>query len=393
MGMTNARPCITASLLAMVGLACATSAPRQTELMKEKGAAVSTEALRERSRALAAQLIAVIDDAGDRIARSSDDSAVQRAAVAWKRDTVDALYTALFFHEPAIGLLDAWAMLIQTEDRLSSPEAKLRFGAAADEALAVVRAAERRVAETFVWAKPTGDPEQVRAKLARWAAEHPVEGSLATRRRLGEDLAQWSAAADLTTFSAVPAMEAELRGITARLDLLQTVLPRAVMWDAEILFYDRGGPALKQALRRADEGMARFDELLRWLGSEGLQQIAEGERKAAIAAIDQQRIAIGELVDRERSEVSALVARERALILEQVARERVQLMADVQKATAQATRDAKVAAQDVADHVLLRVALLVGGAILLWAAATLVLRRAASHRPRTGVHGGPDPAA
>jgi hypothetical protein len=66
-------------------------------------------------------------------------------------------------------MLDAWAMLVQTQNYLATPESR-DFGAASTEARAATRDVEERVEETFRWAAPDRDPDKARAEIARWAA-------------------------------------------------------------------------------------------------------------------------------------------------------------------------------------------------------------------------------
>ncbi len=352
--------------------------------MREGGASVSAEAMRIRMRALGPQMIARLERAADGIRRSSNDPRIRRAATTWKLNTVSALYRELFSQHPMAGLLDAWAMLIQMEGFLSSPAARADFGAAAAEALAAVQDLERRVEETFRWAEPGRDPAAVRAEIARWAEAHPIDGSLAARRSLREDLAARTAGDALSGFAAAAAVEEDVQGIIARMDFLPTLLPKQSMWEAEIAYQEYAEPRVEQVLQRADAALARLDHVLRWLGGPGLQALAAEEREALMDAVDEQRVAVGELVAAERGELGALIARERAAILEDLRKERAAATEDIRRIAAAATDDAARAAKGLVDHLLLRAALLVAGAILLWGAVAFLVRRAGAGRPQAG---------
>lgn len=358
-------------LAALLAAACATSAPRQTEFMKEQGAVVSTEAMRMRMRAIAPPMTAQIEGAADRIRRSTTDPRVQRAAIVWKLNMVSSLYRELFSQNPMAGLADAWAMLIQMEDYLSTPEARADFGAAGAEALAATRDVEQRLEETFRWAAPGRDPATVRAEIASWAAAHPVDGTLATRRSLREDLAARTAGGELSAFMAAAVAQEDIEGIIARMDFLPAILPKQAMWEAELAYQDYAEPRVEQMLHRADAALARVDRVLLWLGGPGLQGLAEREREALMAAVDRQRVA-----------VAGMIAAERELILEELRKERVAAIDDVRRMAKTATDDASRGAKDVAAYVLVRAALLVAGAILLWGAVALLVRRAGPAGPR-----------
>ena len=370
---------MTARLLALGFLlaGCATSAPSRTALMRESGAVVSAEALRIRLGALAPPAMARIEAAADAVRRASDDPRVQRAAVAWKIDVVSALFRDLYSPYPMAGLLDAWAMAIQAQDLLARPSAPAGLGPATGEAVAALRELEGALVETFRWAQPGPDTARVRAELARWAAAHPVAGSLATRRSLREDLAARTAGEELSGFAAAAGALEDLQGIAARMDVLPTLLPRVALWEAELAYRDAGAPRVEQALERADAVLARTDRLLRWLGEPGLGPFAAAEREALIAAVDRQRVAAGELLATERAGLEAFVEKERRAVLEELRRERLAAVADLRALGAEATDRAARSARDLADHLLLRAGLLAAGAILLWGAVAFRVRRAA----------------
>lgn len=363
-----------------LGAACATSAPKQTPLMKEGGAVVSAEAMRTRMRALGPELMAAIEDAADAIRRSSTDPQVQRAAIAWKLDAVSELYWSLFSQYPMAGLLDAWAMLIQTQDLLSTQSARERLGAAGKKALDAVRKTEKRLVETFRWAEPDQDAGRVHAELARWAAAHPLEGSLGARRSLRGDLADRTVGEELSGLAAAAGVEEDLKGIIARLDFLPTLVPRQSIWAAELAYQDYGDPRVEQVLKRADTALARLDDVVRFLGGVGLGELAAGEREALMAAVDEQRVAFGALMTAERKELEAIVARERAMVLAELRKERIAATDDLRRLASMAGGETTRAAKEMADYVFVRAALLVAGAILLWGVVAFLVRRVRADR-------------
>jgi len=361
----------------LVVAACAT-APKQTTLMQE-GASVSAEALRIRMRALAPQLIASVEISADEIRTSSPDPLIQRRAILWKLNTTSALYQQLFAEYPMAGLLDCWAMLIQGEQYLTAPPSQ-NLGAAREQVLIQVKSMEQRVEETFRWAAPDRDPVQIRAALTRWATKYPIQGNLSDRRSLREDLAERTAGPELSAFEEVGLGVDALGGILARLDFLPTLLPKQSIWQAELAYEDFGDPKVAQLLNRADLAMGRVDSMLEWLGGPSLDGFASRQRDAVLAAVDHEREALEALVNAENETISVLVARERTLLLEQVQKERIAATADVRQAAAESIGKAELAAKDVIDHFLLRLALLVAGAILLWGGVLAFLRRRAGPR-------------
>lgn len=360
-------------LLAAMG--CATSAPSQTPLMKSGGASVSAEALRIRMRALAPQMIAGLEFAADEIRTSSTDPVIQRRALVWKLNTSTALYRELFSEDPAAGLMDCWAMLIQGEQFLASPKAERELGPAREQALAQLEKMEARVVETLRWAAPSRDPEKLRAELVRWASAHPLEENLATRRSLREDLANRTAGPELSAFESVGVVSDSLEGIIARMDFLPTILPKQSIWEAEIAYQDFGQVQVNQMMKRADMAMDRVDRILEWMGGPNLDAFAERERTAMLDAVDRERLALTDLVDAEQAKIEELIARERATVLEEVRKERIAATAAVRQAAAESITEASLAAKGVIDHMVLRLALLFAGSILLAGGVAYLVRR------------------
>ena len=368
-------------LLAAAG--CATSAPAQTELMRESGVTVTAQAMRIRMRALAPQMIASIELAADEIRLSSTDPVVQRRAIVWKLNTTSALYRALFAEFPAAGLVDCWAMLIQVEQYLATPLALNELGPARNKALAQLERMEGRVEETVRWAAPARDPAKIRAELVRWATAHPVEGNLSARRSLREDLADRTAGPELSTFQSVGVATDSLDAIVARLDFLPTILPKQSIWEAEIAFQDFGQGQVNQLMRRADLALGGVDHMLQWLGGPGLDAFAERQGVALKAAVERERLALISLVDAEQARLGELVARERGTVVEEIRKERIAATADVRQAAAESIEQASLAAKGVIDHLILRLALLFAGSILLWGVVATVVRRRVQRRRGT----------
>lgn len=363
----------------LVAAACATSAPSQTPLMSE-GAAVSAAALRIRMRALAPPLIASVELTADEIRTSSTDPVIQRRAIVWKLNTSSALYRQLFAEFPMAGLLDCWAMLIQAEQYFAKAESLNAVGAVRDQVLAEVKKMESRVEETFVWAAPSRDPRQVRAELAVWAGQHPVDGNLSTRRSIREDLAARTAGTELSAFASVGAAAEDLQGLIDRVDFLPTLVPKQSIWEAELAYQDFGSAQVVQMMKRADLALGHVDDMLRWLGGPSLDGFADRQRQAMLAAVERERLALTALVETEQNALSTLADRERVALVEDLRRERIAATADVRQAATESIGRASLAAKDVIDHLVLRLALLFAGAILLWGGvAALLGRRSRAH--------------
>jgi len=362
-------------------VACAT-VPTQTKFMEEQGVKVSAEAIRMRLRAEAVPFTGLMEQAADEASAASTDPAVRKRALVWKINVVPAMYRTLFNQRPLIALLDTWALLVQAEQYLESPEGKAAFGPGASVVLATTRELEGRVQEIARWAVPGRDLTSTRAKVQQWAEKHPVRLTFATRDSIEKDLVTLAPTEELSAFAVVGQLNEDMNGLVGRMDFLPIMVPRQATWQAELAYVNLVDPQLESALKRAGEAMDKLDGMIAWLGTEGLEGFAEEQRIEIMRAVAVERLEIERLVDRQRVEIQAFVDREREQVAALLNQERAAVMADAQRLADRATAEAARSAKEVVDHALVRVALVLGAALLLWAVLSGLLRRRAPP-PRT----------
>ena len=362
-------------------VACAT-VPTQTKFMEEQGVKVSAEAIRMRLRAEAVPFTGLMEQAADEASAASTDPAVRKRALVWKINVVPAMYRTLFNQRPLIALLDTWALLVQAEQYLESPEGKAAFGPGASVVLATTRELEGRVQEIARWAVPGRDLTSTRAKVQQWAEKHPVRLTFATRDSIEKDLVTLAPTEELSAFAVVGQLNEDMNGLVGRMDFLPIMVPRQATWQAELAYVNLVDPQLESALKRAGEAMDKLDGMIAWLGTEGLEGFAEEQRVEIMRAVAVERLEIERLVDRQRVEIQAFVDREREQVAALLNQERAAVMADAQRLADRATAEAARSAKEVVDHALVRVALVLGAALLLWAVLSWLLRRRAQP-PRT----------
>ena len=362
-------------------VACAT-VPTQTKFMEEQGVKVSAEAIRMRLRAEAVPFTGLMEQAADEASAASTDPAVRKRALVWKINVVPAMYRTLFNQRPLIALLDTWALLVQAEQYLESPEGKAAFGPGASVVLATTRELEGRVQEIARWAIPGRDLTSTRAKVQQWAEKHPVRLTFATRDSIEKDLVTLAPTEELSAFAVVGQLNEDMNGLVGRMDFLPIMVPRQATWQAELAYVNLVDPQLESALKRAGEAMDKLDGMIAWLGTEGLEGFAEEQRIEIMRAVAVERLEIERLVDRQRVEIQAFVDREREQVAALLNQERAAVMADAQRLADRATAEAARSAKEVVDHALVRVALVLGAALLLWAVLSGLLRRRAQP-PRT----------
>jgi hypothetical protein len=359
---------------ALVFVACATI-PTQTKFMEKEGVKVSSEALRMRLRSEAIPFTGLMEHAADVAAAEATTPAERRRALVWKINVVPSLYRTLFNQRPLLALLDTWALLVQAEDYLESPEGKAAFGPGAATVLATTKDLQLRVKGIAAWAVPERDLSKVDAKVRAWARQHPVKLTFATRDSIEQTLITLAPGEELSAFAVVGIMSEDLEGLISRMDFLPVMVPRQATWQAELSYLDLMEPRLEVGLSRAGEALQRVDEMIAWLGTTGLEGFAEEQRIQIMKAFAAERVEIGKLIDRERTAAETFVDRERSEIAALVQRERVAAMADAQRLADRATTEASRQARELVDHVVARIAVLIGATLLGVLLIVLVARR------------------
>lgn len=374
--MSIVRALIAAPTIALLA-ACATI-PTQSKFMEEHGVKVSSEALRMRLRSEAIPFTGRMEHAADEAALEAKNPEQRRRALIWKINVVPSLYRTLFNQRPLLAVLDTWALLVQAENYLESPEGKTAFGPGVATVLSTTKDLEIRIQAIAQWAVPDRDLSRVEVRLREWAAKHPVKLTFATRDSVEQYLATVAPTEEISAFAMVGMMNEDLEGLISRMDFLPVMVPRQATWQAELAYIDLMDPRLELALTRGGEALSRVDDMIAWLGTSGLEGFAEEQRVQILRAIASERVEIERLIARQRGDVEAFVDRERTEIAALVLRERVAAMADAQRLADHATAEAARQARELVDHVIFRLALLVGAALVAVLGIVLVAR---SRRP------------
>ena len=372
MGIVRA-PIAVAPVVALLA-ACA-SVPTQTRFMQQQGVQVSSEALRVRLRSEAIPFTGLMEQAADAAALEASSAEQRRRALVWKINVVPALYRTLFNQRPLVALVDTWALLVQAEDYLESAEGKEAFGPGVAIVLATTRDLQLRVQAIARWAVPDRDLSQVDAKVREWAASHPVKLTFATRDSIEQFLATVAPTETISAFGMVGLMSEDLEGLISRMDFLPVMVPRQATWQAELAYLDLMDPRLEAALTRGGEALQRVDDMIAWLGTSGLEGFAEEQRVQLLRAFAIERVEVERLLERQRAGVETFVDREKAEIAAIVRQERLAAMADAQRLADHATAEAARKARELVDHVILRVAILLGAVLVAVLVIVLVARR------------------
>ena len=215
--------------------ACVSAGPRGAAagLHNPDDIAVNREQLRLKMRALVGPITGKIESAADDIAAASTDRAVQDAALEWKLEAVPAMRAALFIPSPSLALMDAWVFAHQMSDYFDHGPGQTRLGASSGKAAAASKALEADLTRVAASATGSGDVSGARGFVRKWAADHPITGSIAARepvlsvdfsKDLSESLGVGEAAAEIAI---------TLDDLNRMLASYSTQLPRQARWEVD----------------------------------------------------------------------------------------------------------------------------------------------------------------
>jgi hypothetical protein len=353
-----------AALMILVACAACAHVPQQSESLKQANVEATTAELRTRTVELGRHLIREIEVACDSIDAGTTDSRVRRNTLLLRMSTLAGMTEAVLREDPVIAMLDLYGFKDQLANFMASPLATESFGPGV--------ACPQRAIDRFArrWETVASDAgatikEENRAKVEGWARDYPIDRLPFTRSSLTGALA-------IRLRDDAGGIGAAVGGIQATLDRLEH---RASLANEYAI---KEGMWLSQFAALSVGGTPEASELTRTLrDSQALMQDTPG-------LVDRARLLTLLEVNRQRLETLATVAQERAILLQAVASERATVLLAVSEERRQVMRDVdslrtRVVADEMRmiDHLVLRLAELLGVSLLLGLLGLAVVRRRA----------------
>ena len=361
------------ALLALVLAVAATScrfAQREVKIQPgghaQKDIALTQNQIRLRLRALVGPMCGEIEQAADRIVAGTTNRPVQRAALEWKIEAVPAMRGALFQPDPLTALMDSWALCHQMADYFETGPGKTALGDSSPTAVATCRELEETVAQVAATITVSGDVSKTRASVRQWAADHPIEHSIAGRESTLSRVLERDAAGALSTGEVVAEITTSVDDLSRRLEIYSEQLVRQARWEAELLKseilsevpLDQALPLAERAVRTAEQAAATLDRLApaveRAVGvAESAPKLITNERETAIKVLQDEWARTIRFMQEERIAALAYLTQERIAALksleEKMELERKGLTEDLDRVSVK-----------VVDHAVWRVAQLAG---------------------------------
>ena len=396
--MSECRSRKSSRLVVAVGLVifaagCRSASPRtgQIGVLHDPGdVKVNREQLRLRVRSLVGPMTGKMESAADEIADSTTSPTVRLAALEWKIDAVPAMRDSLFQPDPYVALIDAWVLLYQMVDYFESGPGKTRLGPESVVAAVACRTSEDHLAGVAASATTSGDVSKVREFVRKWAAAHPITGSIAARQPILSIDVNNELPNSLTVGQAVAEVTTSLDDINRRLEVYSGQVVRQARWEVERqtlgllddLSAKEAIPLATRAVASAERAAAEISRIVPAV--EGAAGTAE--RAAEIIAAERQ--ATVNAISADLARTIEFAQRERLAVLEYLTVERKTAIDDLRKTITEeheaVVRDTERVAVRLVDHAmdrLQRLVLQLVVVLLVAVFAALLMTRLLFRRP------------
>ena len=378
---TTVRPWIGfgAGLLAITLLsACGHKVPRQTAIMENSGSvSLSAVQLRAGVNELAERFAGRLEATVDRIRSETPDPGVRRRALAFKVDSVPAVYMAAYRIDPLTAAADLWALAFQIAQYVEDGRGRDAFGS--EQPLAQQCARDLIAdADTVVRDAVTG-PEaftRARARIEGWVRDHPIEQTLSSRPSVAAFMVRLQSE-ERDLFTELGLVSDTIANLSERLNAYAAQLPKQARWQAELLVSEFASEhAVEGTLddirtvvataRTANDLLSGVPDFFRDTGS-FIRDTAATERRAALGEVDRQRARTLEYLTSEREAVLAALREERIAVVSALRQDRSEAFREAEAIEGRTARAFARGLRDLIDYTLLRLALLL---IVLTASAT-----------------------
>ncbi|MHC4225772.1 MAG: hypothetical protein ACYSUN_17445, partial [Planctomycetota bacterium] len=320
-----------------------------------------------------------------------------------------------FQPDPVAGLLDLWTLIYQFKTFFEGGGGKKLFGE--HQQIAVVTAnhlyEEIQAFEPFL---PGDNPAETKAKIANWAAAHPLKEPFHARRSPAADLAKSIGDPKLSAFAVVESLDERMNVLMERMQFYIQTMPNIARLQAErtgeLFLNDKRIVASREDLNVMAVSLDRLssieDRLPEIVGEQVIEQTkpeidrifdkvdkqrvntleaVTKERKAIFDQVEQLKASAIETVEKERELIMAkvdeqvtstieTVQKEREVIFTEVDKQRLDTLAEVRRLTEDSLDRSMSGAKGLIHAFFWGVALAGGALIVIWFVARLVLTKA-----------------
>jgi hypothetical protein len=220
-------------------------------------------------RALVDPMCGQLEQGADAIIAETTKASVRKAALRWKIDGVPALREALFRPDGFTALGDTWVLCHQMADYFEKGPGKASLEEASPQAVATCRRMEEEITRIAASITMSGDVSRTRAFARKWAAEHPIQHSIAGRESVLSRVLERELAGSFSAGEAVGEMTTALDDLNRKLDVYSAQLFRQARWEAELfrnelregVSVDKAFTLVERAVRSSEQAVATIEQL------------------------------------------------------------------------------------------------------------------------------------
>ncbi|MHC4220141.1 MAG: hypothetical protein ACYSU7_16980 [Planctomycetota bacterium] len=335
---------------------------------------MSERELRARVNELALRISGDLEQEAGIIFNQDSDPALRRRAIFMAIRVNEILVRATGHRDALVAFLDVWTFTAQLCNFFETGAGSDLFGESQAIAIEAARRAEADAAALAneISVLLVGDAQQ---RFADWVLANPMAGGL-YRPTIGPLAAQVTTDRGKSIFSAAETLEEGLDRVSQRIDILNSQLPKQLLWRAGVLTEFK----LEQALAVTRDLPALVQEQRDLVIQEVDRQrtdtlrAIDAQRVATIAALDNAlETAVG-AIDLERVETFKNIETMMDATFVRIEEQRNRTIEDVQVLLTGMVKDAEVNAESVVDYIFWRSLLLIGAGFLGGLVLVVVLR-------------------
>ena len=259
--------------LFLIGSGCTISPERyqiDPRVHAESDISANFEQARLQMRGLVQPMSGVIVASANQILAGTSDPAIRREALRWKIEAVPALREALFQPNPMTALGDAWVLTFQMTDYFESGPGAKALGEARAIAVTASQRLEAEMARVAASVTVSGDVSRTREYVRKWAADHPIQQSIAGRESILSHIMERELAASFSPTEAVGNLVVSVDDLNRRLEIYSAQLLDQSRWQAELFLTDftrehqleKAVPLAEQAVRIAGQAADDFTRIV-----------------------------------------------------------------------------------------------------------------------------------
>ena len=368
------------------------SVPQKTQLLESTvpEARISSATLRIWTIDFVLEFADRVAEAADQVGVQTDSRDIQRRALLWKINSVEAALRAASRRDAFAAYVDVWVLCHQMTNFFEHGHGRDLFGPSQAAVLQIARDLEARIEDIgMAMLKPEEAERKMasgRKRVDEFVQHHPLQ-TLYFQRDSLSGRAESLVLQTSSDFGEIAAsLEQDLMTMQRLVAIHGEFMPTLTLWQVQLMLHEAKAsdkladsiaalqaiPAQIQLAASTDVPRVVSDEVTR------LQATITAERTAALDAVDAMRLETLAFVQKERDLILDQISRERVATIDELRAERRIVMDEIRAITRDSTASAMSGAKDLVDHFTARLMILIGGLALftmLGAAGLIILLR------------------